>query len=111
MEIFEPVDPSPLMELPRLFYLLLRPSNWDLTRLPPGWITQEITSENDALMLEPNGVFSRPCGSTNGLVACFKPAASPVSYGQDTTHWSWRRPKFFTLEESRRLTRFGTVWY
>ena len=95
----DPVDPSPLLALPSLFYLLLRPQFWDLTRLPVGWVTQEITSENDGLMLEPVGVFSRPCGASAGLVACFKPAASPILYGQDTAHWSWRRPKFLTFYE------------
>ena len=99
----QPVDPSPLLELPRLFYLLLRPRFWDLTRLPVGWVTQEITSENDGLMLEPVGVFSRPCGASAGLVACFKSATSPVLYGQDTPQWCWRRPKFLTLDELEGL--------
>lgn len=71
--------------------------------MPAGWVTQEITSENDGLMLEPLGIFSRPCGASTGLVACFKPAASPVAYGQDTPQWCWRRPKFLTLEETEGL--------
>lgn len=51
--------------------ILRRQQHRDLTHLPAGWVTQEITTINDGFMLEPLGVFSRLCGANAGLLACF----------------------------------------
>jgi hypothetical protein len=93
VQLLPPQDLSPLLALPRLFYLLVCEDVWDLSRLPEGWIVRQIRSrESSARVLEPANTFSRPICFAYTTMELFRCAKSPVAYRKDSAEWRWTTP-------------------